>query len=183
MRSLRMKVGCFCYITSKKIQVCRSLTEQPLIKLATPGEIRKEYEKQKEAEETELKKQRELENKASEELIKKLTAEDEFELSVAEEKVRVDREIAKQIAKNLWSEAGPSKVTATTSQQGPLDRFIRRRRKDVVKEPEISDSSDCIESECRYFKPIDYKSVPPSKAVSPIKVPAKMGGANFGFFK
>lgn len=158
-----------------------------MIKLSTPGEIRKEYEKQKQAEEAELKKQRDLENKASEELIKQLTAEDEFELSVAEEKVRVDREIAKQIAKNLWSEAGPSNATATTtSEQGPLDRFVRRRRKDAVKEPEISDSSDCIESECRYFKPIDYKSVPPSKAVSPIKVPPKIRAntnANFGFFE
>lgn len=120
-----------------------------------------------------MKKQRDLESKASEELIRKLAAEDEFEQSVAEEKVRYDREVAKQIAKNLWSEPGPSSKKSE-KKQVPLDRFLRRRKKDVQKEAEISDSSDCIESECRYFKPIDHKNIPPSQGVSPIRVPAKM---------
>lgn len=152
--------------------------EKPLIKLASPGEIRKEYEIQKQIDETELKKQRDLESKASEELIRKLTLEEEFEKSVEEEKLRLDRQIAKQIAKNLLNEAGPSNTKKTTGKkQVPLDRFLK---KSVQKDAEVSDSSDCIESECRYFKPIDYKSIPPSKALSPIKIPTKMANVNNG---
>lgn len=143
----------------------RVFVEKPLIKIANPGEIRKEYENEKQIAEAELKKQRDLESKASEALIRKLTQEEELEKSVEEEKLRFDREIAKQIAKNLWNEAGPSSLK---KKQIPLDRFLKKNV-----EAEISDSSDCIESECRYFKPIDYKSIPPSKALSPIKIPTK----------
>lgn len=47
----------------------------------------------------------------------------------------------------------------------------------IAAEAEISDSSDSIESECRYFKPIDHKNIPPSKALPPIKIPTKVGNA------
>lgn len=158
-----------------------------------------------------MQRQRDIEVKASEELIRKITEEEEFEKSVVEEKIRLDREIAKQIAKNLCSEAGPSNIKSM-KKQGPLDRFLKNAEtnknnryatKDfaarilcqknkadtktlhkshlqiqrLAAEAEVSDSSDCIESECRYFKPIDHKSIPPSKALSPIKIPTKMGNA------
>lgn len=164
--------------------------ELPLIKIASPGEIRKEYESQKQIEEANLQKQRELETKASEELIRKLTAEEEHEKSVLEEKTRLDREIAKQIAKNLSNEAGPSNLKSV-KKQVPLDRYLKDFTTRILYQKgkgdskvhlqlqrvagDASDSSDCIESECRYFKPIDYKSIPPSKALSPIKVPSKLG--------
>lgn len=137
-----------------------------------------------------------MEAKASEELIRKLTEEEEHEKSVIEEKIRFDREIAKQIAKNLCSEAGPSNLKPIVKKQVPLDRFLKNcaatkilyQKNKIETKPhlqmqrlavdaEVSDSSDCIESECRYFKPIDYKSIPPSKALSPIKIPTKMGNA------
>lgn len=139
-----------------------------------------------------------MEAKASEELIRKLTEEEEHEKSVMEEKIRFDREIAKQIAKNLCSEAGPSNLKPI-KRQVPLDRFLKQKeftskilcQKSTKVAPkahlqiqriagdaaETSDGSDSIESECRYFKPIDYKSIPPSKALSPIKIPSKMANA------
>lgn len=165
--------------------VC-SAADQPLIKIASPGAIRKEYENEKQRDDAELRQQRDLESKASEELIKKLAAEEEFTKTVEEEKLRMDREVAKQIARSFMDEAGPSNATITTKgkKQVQLDRFLKKnqmqkgkgRKQKVQKlDAEVSDSSDCIESECRYFKPIDYKSVPPSKALSPIKIPTRMG--------
>lgn len=167
----------------------------------------------------ELKKQREIEAKASEELIRKITEEDEHEKRIIDEKIKFDQEVAKQIAKNICSEAGPSNVTVTKppKKQVPLDRFLKSGEKTgfftnvdylsknfttkvlcqtgrklttekgalkqhlqiqrIVSDAEVSDGSDSIESECRYFKPIDYKSVPPVKAIPPIKIPTRMGNA------
>lgn len=41
----------------------------------------------------------------------------------------------------------------------------------IIAENEANDSSDSIDSECRFFKPIDHKSIPPTtKALAPIKI-------------
>lgn len=207
--------------------------DQSPIRLSTPGEIRREYEIQKLKEDQQLQKEREAEAKASEELIRKLKEQEDYQKSVMEEKLRYDEAVAKQMAKN-WSSL-PNSSNASShklaKQKGPLDRFVKlnsqakplngenkrafvpntnyatkeftlinlsqnRNNSKMVQEPntkilkktnlqiqritaeaEISDSSDSIESECRYFKPIDYKNVPPSKKSTPIKITPKFGNS------
>lgn len=197
------------------------VSEKSSIRIASPGEIKREYELEKQKQELELKKKREAEAKASEALIQKLKEEEEYQRCVEEEKIKFDEVVAKQIAQKLNdSNPGPSSLpTSKHKKHGPLDKFLRydftansqqgasstgtkvfttrilcqdskqsvhsqqrmvHRRvnpqiRRITVETEVCHSSDSIESECRYFKPIDHKNVPQSKAVTVIKLPTKMG--------
>lgn len=203
--------------------------------------MRKEYEIQKQKEDEETRKRKEAELKASEELIKKLKAEEEYQQVLREEKIKLDEAIAKKLAQEFALNNSPStsKINLSCKRYGPMDKFLKKRnetmkphnnqsKKDIETitslnqiclqdrnatnfaekeytcrilyldnrkgEPESqksfspiirkkiqqiqkivetetsSDSSDCIESEMRYFKPINYKMAPPSQGISPIKV-------------
>ncbi|XP_017786398.1 PREDICTED: E3 ubiquitin-protein ligase RNF168-like isoform X2 [Nicrophorus vespilloides] len=48
---------------------------------------------------------------------------------------------------------------------------------------EVSDSNDSIENECKYFKPIDHRNIPPSQFVTIVKVPARFEKTNPGPIK
>lgn len=80
---------------------------------------------------------REAENRASEELIKKLKQEEEYQQTVMEEKIRLDEEMAKKIAAEL-SYMGPStsnsKLVFTNSSKtvGPMDRFLKKDNETVT---------------------------------------------------
>ncbi|XP_056642507.1 E3 ubiquitin-protein ligase RNF169-like [Diorhabda sublineata] len=195
------------------------IEEQRDIVVAYPGEIRKEYEIQKQKEDEEQRKKREAEIKASEELIKKLKAEEDSRRVMLEEKMRLDEAIAKKLAEELAPkpESTP-KIKHTPNKLGPMDKFLQKDNGNlssnhnnfVNKEytcrvlcldnntkqtniqhfsPKIhkkiqqiqkivdldlsSDSSDCIESEMRYFKPIDHRLNPPTQKISPIKITPK----------
>lgn len=108
--------------------------------VSLPGEIRKEYEIQKQKDDEELRKIRESENKASQELIKKLKEEDDYQKAVMDEKLRLDEEIAKRIAAEL-SNSGPSTSKVKTSitslnhsskYVGPMDKFLKKDNETVT---------------------------------------------------
>ncbi|XP_028133635.1 E3 ubiquitin-protein ligase rnf168 [Diabrotica virgifera virgifera] len=189
--------------------------------VAYPGEIRKEYEIQKQKEDDELRKQREADLKASEELIRKLKEEEDYQKAVMEEKLKFDEEIAKKLAENLASqEASTSKAKVASKKLGPMDSFVKKdtelnqsnsnnffnkeytcrilrlenqnestskntknfspkiqkkiqQIQKLVDLDMLSDASDCIESELRYFKPIEYKLNPPSHKKTPLKITPK----------
>lgn len=215
-----------------------------MIKIAKPGELKKEYETQKRKESESFKKEREAEIKASEALINKLQEEEEYRKIIEEEKLRLDEEIARKLAEELntgtehkvmkepYSGMKTSNNKINTKKNGPLDRFLQSKsgkntsgpekkidyaKKDYTcrvlchdisndweKDEEMghslsmlnqqislelqhaldmadhSDSSDSIESECRYFKPIDYRRSIPSQKVTPIRVPAIRGTVKIG---
>lgn len=203
------------------LTLINDILEQSSVRIASPGEIKREYELEKQKQELELKKKHDEEAKASEALIQKLKEEEEYQQCVEEEKIKFDEVVAKQIAQKLNdSNPGPSSLhTSKHKKHGPLDKFLRydfiansqqgalpmgtkvfttrilcqdgkqsihnqsklvHRRvnphiRRITAETEVCHSSDSIESECRYFKPIDHKNVPQSKAVAVIKIPAKLG--------
>ncbi|VEN45677.1 unnamed protein product [Callosobruchus maculatus] len=88
-------------VSNKLCGVDDIVEEEKIIVVARPGEIRKEYERQKQNEEEELRKLREAEAKASQMLIKKLEQEDDYKRAVMEEKMKIDAIIAKKLAKRL----------------------------------------------------------------------------------
>ncbi|RZC39130.1 zf-RING 2 domain containing protein [Asbolus verrucosus] len=56
---------------------------------------------------------------------------------------------------------------------------IQKKNKRIQKITESeSDRSNSIESECLYFKPIDYRHNPPSEGLAPIKVPTRKPNVN-----
>lgn len=206
-----------------------------------------EYEIQKQKEEEEIRKRKEAELKASEELINKLKAEEEYEQVLREEKLKLDQEVAKKLAEQFaLSSSSTSKTGLGSKKLGPMDKFLKkednvitpqnnqiRKSSETVtsqnqnyqdrntssfaekeytcrilyldnrkSEPEPrkslspiirkkiqqiqkivetetnSDSSDSIESEMRYFKPINHKMAPPSQGKTPIKIPPKKAFCN-----
>lgn len=68
------------------------------IKLADPGEIRREYEVQLEKERSELQKIRDLEAKASEIVIKQILEEEQEVLKLQAAKLQLDEEVARRFA-------------------------------------------------------------------------------------
>ncbi|EFA12951.1 uncharacterized protein LOC103314904 [Tribolium castaneum] len=55
----------------------------------------------------------------------------------------------------------------------------KNKRIQKITESELSnDRSNSIESECLYFKPIDYRHNPPSEGLAPIKVPTRKPNIN-----
>ncbi|KAJ8972814.1 hypothetical protein NQ317_009510 [Molorchus minor] len=86
-------------VQNKLNGVDENLEEEPQIIVSYPGEIRKEYEVQKQKEDEEVKKRRAEEDKASEELIRKLKDQEDYERAAKEEKLKLDEQIAKKLAK------------------------------------------------------------------------------------
>lgn len=81
---------------------------------------------------------REAENRASEELIKKLKAEEDYKKTVMEENIRLDEAVAKKIAAKLSCQ-GPStsnsKLVINNSSSktvGPMDRFLKKDNETVT---------------------------------------------------
>lgn len=210
------------FVMSCVEQVSKVLILDEPIRLSSPGSLRRDYELQKTKQELEIKKKHEAETKASEELILKLKEEEEYDAVVREEKIRLDEQVAKQIAKEIGyiQEPSNSKILFTPKRRKPLDTFLQGKkhcmfvykvqnkmkpnksvcqgkqlqkflinRNNVSKngfvktEPqnisktEVALKNNCIETEIRYFKPIDQVNVPATKVVSPIKVPAKINKA------
>ncbi|XP_074030853.1 uncharacterized protein isoform X2 [Leptinotarsa decemlineata] len=212
-------------IERKRIGVDDNLEEKPEIRVSHPGEIRKEYELQKQKEDEEFRKLQEAELKASEELIKKLKDEEDYQQAVIEEKLKMDEQVAKKLASEMSLSTSFSKSKIFCKKSGPMDKFIKKDNETITSENEgpdrkstynnydtkeytcrvlrldtvdknkdrtqifspiikkkiqqiqkivdagtASDSSDCIESEMRYFKPIDHRLNPPSQGKAPIKV-------------
>ncbi|KAK9890494.1 hypothetical protein WA026_010575 [Henosepilachna vigintioctopunctata] len=221
--------------------------ETPSVRLAEPGELKREYETEMQKESEVIRLEREAEAKASEDLIKKIREEEEYKKIVEEEKLRLDEEVAKKLADELNSteknwESKETECSQSTSQMknhssnvpnvGPLDRFFKYKQLKDINKPSTdiqnkkidfskkeytcrilcqdisdewdyvgwksninsrnmnviskkssaevnalleaegnSDSSDSIDSEYRYFKPIDYRRNPPCQKSIPIKVP------------
>lgn len=78
---------------------------------------------------------RAAQDKASEELIKKLKEEEDYQRAVMEEKIRLDEEIAKRIAAELAFK-GPStsksSIFNNSKSVGPMDRYVRRDNETVT---------------------------------------------------
>ncbi|XP_030752708.1 E3 ubiquitin-protein ligase RNF168-like [Sitophilus oryzae] len=93
--------------------------DKPLIRIAAPGEIRKEYElqlKQQKTEEAEIQKHRDIEEeKASKALIRQLKEEEEDLKRLEQERIRMDEELAKQLSKEQIPST--SKLTKKTTQK------------------------------------------------------------------
>lgn len=159
--------------------------------------------------------------KASEDLIRKICEEEDYERAVVEEKLKLDEQVAKKLAEELALNNPSTSKVKQTKRLGPMDKFVKQendmtlqnvQKKQInnfatkeytcrilcldnndsykkVLSPIIpkkiqqlqkiadtditSDSSDCIESELRYFKPIDYRGNPPSEGKPAIRVPTK----------
>ncbi|KAJ8934645.1 hypothetical protein NQ314_013244 [Rhamnusium bicolor] len=75
--------------------------EEPEIIVSYPGEIRKEYQIQKQKEDEEFRKKCEADIRASEELIRKIKEEEDFEKAVLEEKLKLDEQVAKKIGRGI----------------------------------------------------------------------------------
>lgn len=193
---------------------------QPPRIITVPGEIRREYEAEKQKNELELQKERDAEEQASESLIKKIRDEEEYEAVLREENVRLSEQVAKKLAQEYCFDPGPSSSGVTVKKRGPIDKLLKNlnhkkvtvtiqpgriaskeytcknlcqnkplqnnrlfntttackniqdKLKKVITEREAADSNDSIDSECRFFKPIEPKYVPLPKKVPVIKVPA-----------
>lgn len=81
----------------------------------------------------------EAENKASEDLIKKLQEEEDYQQAVIDEKIRLDEEIARKIAAEL-SCGNPSTSKSNLHNQflnsskrvGPMDRFLKKENETIT---------------------------------------------------
>lgn len=98
----------------------------------------------------------EAENKASEELIKKLKDEEDHQKYVIEEKIRSDEEIARRIASELSCNNPSTSKTSLCNNQivGPMDRFLKKNVGNVtssIGKEEMSFSKKFVEKEftCR----------------------------------
>lgn len=99
-----------------------------------------EYEIEKQKEADERRKIRDAENKASEDLIKKLKDEEDYEKAVIEEKIRLDEEIARRIAAELeLSSPSTSKsnlyntsFSNSSKLYGPMDKFLKRDNETIT---------------------------------------------------
>ncbi|XP_018580012.1 E3 ubiquitin-protein ligase RNF169-like [Anoplophora glabripennis] len=211
-------------VKNKMNGIDENLEEETDVIVAYPGEIRKEYEMQKQREDEEFRKKCEADLKASEDLIKKICEEEHYERAVMEEKLKLDEQVAKKLAEELASTNPSTSKTKQTKRFGPMDKFVKQENdmtlqnvqkkqlnnfatkeytcrvlrldnntgndpykkifspiipkkvqqiQKIVDTDITSDSSDCIESELRYFKPIDYRGNPPSERKPAIKVPTK----------
>ncbi|XP_017786397.1 PREDICTED: E3 ubiquitin-protein ligase RNF169-like isoform X1 [Nicrophorus vespilloides] len=185
-----------------------NLEEDAPIHLTTPGEIRKEYEAQKRQQQLEMQKTKEIQEKASVDLIMKLKEQEEHEENSRKEKLRLDEQVARQIAKDMGFVAETSSKSEDIKKRlRPLDKFIKKgsdsdknsvaptvlknifsTKVTSIKQKmnftvEVSDSNDSIENECKYFKPIDHRNIPPSQFVTIVKVPARFEKTNPGPIK
>lgn len=115
------------------------------IKLADPGEIRREYEIQLEQEKSVIQKERDTEEKASEIVIKKILEEEKEAARLEAEKLRFDEEIAKRLA----AENGPivqkvvhKSATKTNTKKSSIDKYlIALSKKKQVTENNTSNSN------------------------------------------
>lgn len=186
---------------------------EPEIIVSYPGEIRREYEIQKQKQDEELRIKREADIKASEDLIQKIKEEEEYQKAVLEEKLKFDEQIAKKLAEELSSSAPSTSKDKANDKFGPIYKYmkkdgdsipplnvnnkkqlnfstkeytcrvlcldnndnktgeafstsVKKKIQQIQKFVDLdntSDGSDCIESEMRYFKPIDHRMNPPSQ--------------------
>nr|XP_023021614.1 E3 ubiquitin-protein ligase RNF168-like [Leptinotarsa decemlineata] len=145
-------------IERKRIGVDDNLEEKPEIRVSHPGEIRKEYELQKQKEDEELRKLQEAELKASEELIKKLKDEEDYQQAVIEEKLKMDEQVAKKLASEMSLSTSFSKSKIFCKKSGPMDKFIKKDNETITSENEGPDRKstynnyDTKEYTCRVLR-------------------------------
>ncbi|GLV39035.1 hypothetical protein CBL_06086 [Carabus blaptoides fortunei] len=116
--------------------------EKTHIKLANPGEIRREYEIQLEKERSEIQKKHDAETKASEFVIKKILEEEQNAVRIEEEKMRIDEEVARRLANN--SGPGCSQSTPKSApKKSSIDKYLKALNK---KKQDIDTSKNKLES-------------------------------------
>lgn len=115
------------------------------IKLANPGEIRREYEIQLEKERSEIQKKHDAEAKASEFVIQKILEEEQNAVRIEEEKMRLDEEVARRLA-NEANNSGPG-CSQSTPKSAPkkssIDKYLKALNK---KKQEIDTNKNKLES-------------------------------------
>jgi hypothetical protein len=78
----------------------------------------------------------------------------------------------------LCQEISSKDTTKSVNESKTLLQKKNKRIQKITESETLNDRSNSIESECLYFKPIDYRHNPPSEGVAPIKVPAKKPNVN-----
>ncbi|CAG9768980.1 unnamed protein product [Ceutorhynchus assimilis] len=170
--------------------------EEPVIIVARPGDIRKEYEKEKNKHLEEQNKSKAEEEMASAALIKNLSEEEAHEKQAKEEQLRKDELLAQKLQEELNAPSTSRRLRPVNANKaGPLDRFIKNQsiknsknspeqkqpKKLFVAERKVmcsssGDNSDIIDQECRfYFKPIDLNKKYHKPGKVPLKVSAVKG--------
>ncbi|XP_022919063.1 E3 ubiquitin-protein ligase rnf168-like [Onthophagus taurus] len=111
--------------------VDNNIPQENLIKLAAPGDIRKEYEEEKRKDLLEIEKQRIAEVKASEELINKICKEEAFANNLKQETLRKDEKIARQLSEQLNSKLSQLNVSKKIK---PIEKFLVKSptKKDII---------------------------------------------------
>ncbi|KAJ8961222.1 hypothetical protein NQ318_008905 [Aromia moschata] len=170
-------------VKNKLSGVDENLEEGPEIIVSYPGEIRKEYEIQKRKEDEEFRRKCAVDIKAMLSWpTKKIGPMDKF---VKQETETVTSQSAQKKALNNFATKeytcrvlylDTNKKAESDFHKKPFSPLIKKKIQQIQKivDTDIaSDSSDCIESELRYFKPIDHRVNPPSEGKPPIKVPSR----------
>ncbi|KAF5275668.1 hypothetical protein FQA39_LY06780 [Lamprigera yunnana] len=98
--------------------------------LSAPGEIGREFVEQQIKTNNQLLKEREVECKASEEYIKKLQQQEEYERIVCEENLRLSEQVAKKLAQEYCFDPGPS--GSGIKKQGPIDKLLENLHQNVI---------------------------------------------------
>ncbi|KAF5307781.1 hypothetical protein FQR65_LT06652 [Abscondita terminalis] len=98
-------------------------------RISVPGEIGREYEEQRKKNHLELIKEREAESRASEEYIKKLREQDEYEETVRKENLRLSEQVAKKLTHEYCFDPGPS--SSGIKKQGPIDKLLQNLNQKV----------------------------------------------------
>ncbi|KAF7287623.1 hypothetical protein GWI33_005975 [Rhynchophorus ferrugineus] len=141
----RIRVGSWYRRTKKEVENkykgIDNVIEQdkPTIIVSKPGEIRKEYETEKQKQEEELKKLHEEEEKASAALIKQLKQEEEYINQLEQEKIRLDEEFARKISNELMPSTSKLTKDLDKKRLGPLDKFLQNKNSKVFKLPQNSE--------------------------------------------
>lgn len=103
------------------------LAAQMPIKLADPGEIRREYEVQLEKDRSELQKIRDSESKASEIVIQQILKEEQEALKLHAAKMKLDEEVARRFATEENKLTTSTTVKKQVSQKGKkssIDKYL-----------------------------------------------------------
>jgi hypothetical protein len=78
----------------------------------------------------------------------------------------------------LCQEISSKDTTKSVNESQTLLQKKNKRIQKITESETLNDRSNSIESECLYFKPIDYRHNPPSEGLAPIKVPTKKPNVN-----
>ncbi|XP_060518326.1 tripartite motif-containing protein 5-like isoform X2 [Cylas formicarius] len=106
-------------------EVQNKYKDKPTIIVAMPGEIRKEYELQKQKDAEEVRRLQDAEEKASAELIRKLREEEEIRRAAEEKKIKLDAELAKKLAEELSPSTSKAEILKKSKKIGPIDKFVK----------------------------------------------------------